>query len=257
MIENIAGLIKNLELQPYRVKYPKEFSEFEIQSFLFQKLRERGYNVRGEVAGTKKGKKKNTENNKSLGKESIGKGERERVRFDLVVFNEQGIALWIIEVKKNPRWGRRKYKKRRWKLLDKEISRYEKWGLPVDLVQDMEGAESYLENLSVVGPSQHLLSMRSAMQLKQKHRRYKLAEVKGFESELRTELMRMECELLTRYHGRGDRIAHWFINREGKRLLDYWPRGGKYWCADTSEKGLVDGWKEIATIIRKMVYPST
>lgn len=73
----------------YTVYYPdNRISEFEIQSDLYQELKQQGFDVRGEV-------------------------KAKQSRLDIVVFNEQKKAVCIVEVKsqKKERTTQRKYKR--------------------------------------------------------------------------------------------------------------------------------------------------
>jgi hypothetical protein len=93
-------------------------SEFEIQAFLYQQLRDMGYLVRGEVT-TKKG----------------------RARFDLVIFSPgKRFPLRIIEVKKRHSRG-----------TGNQVNRYySEFGVPVDLVGGMDSAREYLHTIPAI-----------------------------------------------------------------------------------------------------------
>jgi hypothetical protein len=62
------------------IQYPKKLSEFEMHANLFFRLKQEGYDVRGEVTAKNNGRKSS---------------------FDLVIFNLAGAAV-IIEVKNSP-----------------------------------------------------------------------------------------------------------------------------------------------------------
>lgn len=101
--------------------YPGDASEFEVQSFLFWSLKQLGYDVRGEV------------------RSKFG-------RFDLVIYDSNRDPTRIIEVKKWTHEALRTSKKRcrdipRQRL---QIIRYERAGVPVDLVAGMKNARKYV-----------------------------------------------------------------------------------------------------------------
>jgi hypothetical protein len=79
---------KDLSDIPFRFEYPRQASEFEIQSTLYHALRQRGYDVRGEVLVQTQ--------------EKIGNAHKTIFRLDLVVFKDRAPFL-IIEVKKKNR----------------------------------------------------------------------------------------------------------------------------------------------------------
>lgn len=97
------------------ISYPHCPTEFEIQAWLYCKLKELGFNVRGEVSAD--------------GNVCI---------FDLVLFDQNNRAKALIEVKKHE-------SKRR----SKQIRRYEDYGLPVVLIEKISGAYRLIEDLSV------------------------------------------------------------------------------------------------------------
>jgi hypothetical protein len=72
----------------FKVFYPQRLSEFEVQSDIYQGLKKKGFNVRGEVKAKKS-------------------------RLDIVVFDDNNTARCIIEVKSRKRERKltRKYKR--------------------------------------------------------------------------------------------------------------------------------------------------
>lgn len=99
----------------YTVMYPKSFSEFEVQAFLYTGLKNLGLDVRGEVSA------------------SGGK-------FDLVIY-DAGKPSRIIEVKKGGA--------KRCALI--QVFEYrENFGLPVDLVIGMNQAIEYIAKIAEV-----------------------------------------------------------------------------------------------------------
>lgn len=106
------------------MQYPRRQSEFEIQAYLFSELKAMGLDVRGEVRA---------------GRES---------RFDLVVFEER-VPKIIVEVKtrklpKNPTTFRAKERTRR---REEQLSRYDKYGLPVHLIEGMRQAGEFIQRM--------------------------------------------------------------------------------------------------------------
>ena len=87
----------------FLINYPKDQSEFEIQSKLYQDLLNRSIDVRGEVV--------------------FGAS-----RFDLVIFNKSKIAICIVEVKKEFNIG---FAAQNFKNLRSQISKYQMYNLPV------------------------------------------------------------------------------------------------------------------------------
>lgn len=69
------------------LSYPTKRNEFEIHADLYNQLRSRGFNVRGEVKY----------------KKSFLQKHKRGARFDLVLFNELKKAIAIIEVKDSAR----------------------------------------------------------------------------------------------------------------------------------------------------------
>lgn len=102
-------------------------SEFEIQSFLYEGLKQLGYTVRGEV-GTRCG----------------------TCVFDLVVVIEDRPAR-IIEVKKERAHGDKITKRRTGRARAAQVSRYASFGVTVDTVCAMREAKAYLEKIKAHG----------------------------------------------------------------------------------------------------------
>lgn len=102
------------------IPYRREWSEFEVQAYLWSKLRERGVDVRGEVTS-----------------------RDGRNRFDLVIF-ENHLPVLIIEVKPD---------NMNFSPL-KQVTRYEGFGLPVELVVGEAGAAAFIgKYLASLAPS--------------------------------------------------------------------------------------------------------
>jgi hypothetical protein len=106
-----------------KLTYPKDASEFEIQSFIYTELRKRGLDARGEVRTTSS-----------------------KSRFDIVVFDAEKKPIRIIEVKVN-----RLKKNTRNESEQKEISRrveqlarYARQGVQIDVVFGMKEAAEYV-----------------------------------------------------------------------------------------------------------------
>jgi len=98
-----------------QVLYPNSFSEFEVQAYLYSKLKRMGFDVRGEVSAVN----------------IMGKGSR----FDLVIF-KKGKASKIIEVKK----------KREQRIQTQRV-KYNRYGIGVHFVMGMEDAEKYIKDI--------------------------------------------------------------------------------------------------------------
>lgn len=123
--------MKKQEWKGNCIGYPGTPSEFEVQSYLFVGLRELGHIVRGEVQGRK-------------GTKSI---------YDLVIYDEKCRPIRIIEVKKCRQPFRRqiRYARHEKVRVEKQIKKYAKLGLPVDLVISMSNAKRYLDHVRISG----------------------------------------------------------------------------------------------------------
>jgi hypothetical protein len=112
------------------MKPPDHVSEFEIQAFIYSKLKELGVNVRGEV---------NVPFDNS--KEPLGRrrNRRAKCRLDLAIFKNDSLAE-IIEVKTDPeiRDGGARWRSTR------QGRRYTSMGVPVAIIYGMEEAESFV-----------------------------------------------------------------------------------------------------------------
>ncbi len=97
-------------------------TEFEIQSFIYEGLKSLGYTVRGEV-----------------------KSRCDTCIFDIVVY-EGDRPIRIIEVKKSRGGGSRSFRKRTRKMRSAQVEKYEKFGIPVDLVCTLKNAKEYVAN---------------------------------------------------------------------------------------------------------------
>ena len=118
----------------YTIDYPSAPSEFEVQAFLYWELKRMGFNVRGEVHGRHDGK---------------------RLRFDLVIFCGKRNPVRIIEVKKHTKRFIKAEGIRNQKMardLTDQVRRYEKSGVPVDVIGAMREAEAYIEKVRAGGP---------------------------------------------------------------------------------------------------------
>lgn len=120
---------------PGSIYYPKagNFSEFEIQAFVYQAIRSLGFDVRGEVYSS----------NGSC-------------RFDLVVFNVSKKAAAIIEVKSSG--AKAKSRSRVPRLFradeseyDRQLRRYRRYSIPVHVIEGMAEAERWVETLNTHG----------------------------------------------------------------------------------------------------------
>lgn len=109
------------------ILHKKNPSEFEIQSFLYEGLKQLGYTVHGEV-GTRCG----------------------TCVFDLVVVIDDRPAR-IIEMKKDRARGDKITKRRTVRARAAQVSRYASFGVPVDTVCSMREAKSYLEKVKEHG----------------------------------------------------------------------------------------------------------
>lgn len=101
------------------IQYPVNNSEFEIQSELYYKLRESGYNVRGEVKHAK-------------------------CRFDIVVYDSNNNAICIIECKRYVS----RYKKP--KQNTKQIAKYSQYNIPVLVCVRIPDIPSVISSLDAI-----------------------------------------------------------------------------------------------------------
>ena len=94
-----------------KIKYPEKESEFEIQAKLFSELKQRGFDVRGEV---------------SVGAVEYmsrsGVRKKSRCQLDLVVFHESKVAC-IIEV--------RNWVKKDFPTMTNQLRKYAVFGVPL------------------------------------------------------------------------------------------------------------------------------
>jgi hypothetical protein len=95
---------------------PRHVTEFEVQAFLYSELKAIGWTVRGEVPTF-----------------------RHKARFDLVVYDNEGYPLRIIETK-----CVRRSAKRGTRSGDQIGEYYDFYGVPVDLVCGMKEAARYI-----------------------------------------------------------------------------------------------------------------
>lgn len=103
------------EINKLQILYPNSTSEFEVQAYLYSKLKRMGFDVRGEVSAT----------------DIRGKGSR----FDLVIF-KKGKATRIIEVKKT----------REQRIYSQRL-KYNRYGVGVHFVMGMDDAEKYIKDI--------------------------------------------------------------------------------------------------------------
>jgi hypothetical protein len=95
-----------------RIIYPETLSEFEVQCYIYLQLSAKGVDVRGEVSTL-------------LG----------RVRFDLVIFDDNRTPELIIEVKRRKLGGLpRKVNKRNSQEEHRQVRKYERFGIPVKVI---------------------------------------------------------------------------------------------------------------------------
>jgi hypothetical protein len=100
----------------HKVVYPQRLSEFEVQSDIYQELKKKGFNVKGEV------KAKNS-------------------RLDIVVFDDNNTAKCIIEVKSRERVRKTPRKYRR-------VEKYEElFNLPVIVCMNASQVESTVKQV--------------------------------------------------------------------------------------------------------------
>jgi hypothetical protein len=112
------------------IPYPRKLKhdrEFVIQAYLLAELRALKWDVHAEIRVP---------------------GQRDR--FDIVVYNADKVAVRIIEVKPADAAGvtqtAREFVSWHWRDRTKnELDRYRAYGIPVDLVQGMDGAKKYVE----------------------------------------------------------------------------------------------------------------
>lgn len=105
-----------------QIKYPTKESEFEIQATLFNRLKELGHDVRGEVTDRQEGREK---------------GFRQS-RFDIVVF-ENKKAKFIIEVKN--------YKKTN--FTTRQDVKYSQYEAELIYCSSIEGIDELIKYISV------------------------------------------------------------------------------------------------------------
>lgn len=122
------------------IKYPKQYSEFEIQSALYQKLKSKNIDTRAEV--------------------QIGNS-----RFDLVVYQNKN-PICIIEVKK---LFTNKFRHKQNRKLNAQISKYQTFNIPVFTCIGIRGIKYvYWEIIRLLKnrPPKGFLSKRNQKKLK-------------------------------------------------------------------------------------------
>lgn len=100
------------------IPYKETPSEFEIQAYLYMKLKKKGVNVRGSVPNGRKRER----------------GGSQRMVFDLVIFDKNNEAERIIEVKDSLNHRGETAQKKK----------YESTGYPVDYVKSLGQAKKYV-----------------------------------------------------------------------------------------------------------------
>lgn len=123
-------MIEKLEFESsdHVIQFPEMESEFEVQAFLYSKLIDLGYAVRGEV--------------QVLGNFGLRK-TKASCRFDLIVFEKQQPIL-ILEIKA------RKVKHKTCVEDTRQSQKYRTFGIPVWFVYGMEGAKQVLIDIKAV-----------------------------------------------------------------------------------------------------------
>lgn len=112
--------------QPEAVPFPKEPTEFEVQSFLYQGLRRLGYVVRGEV------------------RTALG-----AFRLDLVIYlGHRAVKLIEVKARESPKGPREEGREKR----KAQLEAYRTMGLPVESVCGMTEAERFLQHYAGLGP---------------------------------------------------------------------------------------------------------
>lgn len=101
-------------------------SEFEIQSFVYESLKSKGFLVRGEVMA------------------KCGS-----CQFDLVVFDQLGKPTLIVEIKRGKHVGTDEYKRIARKRNASQIQKYEKYGVPVRMIVGMAEARRFVDSMCV------------------------------------------------------------------------------------------------------------
>ena len=110
------------------IPYPGEFSEFEVQAHLLQKISEMGLDIRGNI-----------------------QSRCATCFFDLVVYIDR-IPVRIIETKRGkPKVSKKAHAIRVFREREKQLERYRQFGVPVDLVVAMREADIYIRQLAGQG----------------------------------------------------------------------------------------------------------
>jgi|GEM_PF-3209308 len=113
---------------------PEYVSEFEVQAFIYWKLKELGLNVRGEV-------KVPFDNSSELVKYRRAQSRGQAYcRFDLAIF-ENNALVEVIEVKT----AQSKYYRGPGWTATRQGRRYRSFGVPVTIVHGMKAAEALVE----------------------------------------------------------------------------------------------------------------
>lgn len=103
------------DLDKLDIGYPDDYSEFEIQAYLYGKLKRMGFDARGEVSS------------------SNGKGKGSR--FDIVLYKKKK-AYRIIEVKKQPDTN-----------IEAQRIKYSRYGVKVTFIMGMDDALKYIKEV--------------------------------------------------------------------------------------------------------------
>lgn len=119
-VTRTGGFVSRITKMAPPFKYVRKYSEFEIQAYVYQNLRDMGHDARGEVQSTTKKEEK--------------KG---KCIFDIVVF-ENWYPIRIIEIKRSPKRNEAVTRKI-------QIEKYLRFGVGIDLVCGMNEARKYME----------------------------------------------------------------------------------------------------------------
>lgn len=102
------------------VREPQHITEFEIQAYLWNELKKRGINARGEV--------------------KTRYAKRAYVRFDIAIF-EDGEMTRIIEIKRSKIAHKTSWEDTR------QGKRYNEFGVPVNIIYGMQDADEFLGSI--------------------------------------------------------------------------------------------------------------
>ena len=103
-----------------QVREPQHITEFEVQAYLWNELKKRGINARGEV--------------------KTRYAKRAYVRFDIAIF-EAGQLTRIVEIKRSKIAHKTSWEDTR------QGKRYNDFGVPVNIIYGMEDADEFLGSI--------------------------------------------------------------------------------------------------------------